>query len=241
MFPAQPDFRLKGFEAADERVAEAFWQHIEIEQSDLTVLAEHHAPDGQHSHYVLHNGAVTWGIPGEPQIVALHLQRETTSRTFRFEHATLPLPAMAQSWLIARDCPKDAIRLPPELGTTAADKATAALEERLMSDGDHFALLHSYTADTAKVPQILVLLRALDESAVLPFRILLEEADLSLGTHTLREGGFSTLEAATAWWDGWTVGQEVPLPVATQGTRRITAPVAPASSPPVIQHPRLGR
>ncbi|CAM5242955.1 hypothetical protein SHIRM173S_13012 [Streptomyces hirsutus] len=162
MYPPEPDLRLDGFEAADEQTQEAFWRAIQIEQTELTPLAEHHAPDGA-SYHVFHNGAVTWGTPGESQLVALHLQRDSATKTFRFAHATLPLPAMAQSWLIHRGCPPKEISLAPGTGTTPADEMTRALEQRLMSDGDHFALLHSYTDDDPENSATVVVLRSLDE------------------------------------------------------------------------------
>ncbi|MCD9193384.1 hypothetical protein [Streptomyces albireticuli] len=236
----EPDLlRLDGFEAETPQVEEQFWQHIAGEQDMLTVLAEHHTDDARHSFYVLHNGAVTWGIPGEPQIVALHLQRDIAARTFRFEHAELPLPAMAQSWLIARGCPKEAIRLPDGMGTRPADEATRALQERLMTDGDHFALLTSYTDDTSARPETMVVLRALDERAPLPFRILLEEADLDAGTHTLREGGFATFEAATEWWENHYSGDAAALPTAPPLARRSPVPASPARPAPTA--PPRGR
>ncbi|MFF6783823.1 hypothetical protein [Streptomyces sp. NPDC012510] len=55
-----PDFRLDDYEAVNDRVDERFWQHIASEHDLLTVLAEHHTSDDQHSFYVLHNGAVTY-------------------------------------------------------------------------------------------------------------------------------------------------------------------------------------
>lgn len=54
---------------------------------------------------------------------------------------------MAQSWLIKGGCPADAIGLPPGMGTKSEDETTTALGRRLMSDGDNFALLSSYTQD----------------------------------------------------------------------------------------------
>ncbi|MGW1194492.1 hypothetical protein ACWD4B_01335 [Streptomyces sp. NPDC002536] len=231
----EPDFlHLDGYEAETPQVEEQFWQHIEGEQDMLTVLAEHHTDDARNSFYVLHNGAVTWGIPGEPQIVALHLQRDPEARTFRFEHAELPLPAMAQSWLIARGCPKETIRLPDGMGTRPADEATRALQERLMTDGDHFALLTSYTDDTSARPETVVLLRALDERSPLPFRVLLEEADLDAGTHTLREGGFATFETATEWWENHFAGDAAALPIAPPPVRSPvpTVPARPAPTAP---------
>ncbi|MFD9484671.1 hypothetical protein ACFWBX_11825 [Streptomyces sp. NPDC059991] len=219
--PSSPDFRLDGYEAVNDRVAEQFWQHIDIEANELTVLAEHHTDDQRHSYYVLHNGAVTWGIPGEPQLVALHLQRDVQARTFRFQHEQLPLVPMALSWLIARGCPKDAIALRPDMGTDAADEATKALEDRLTLDGDHFAVVTSYTSDDdLERVQITVLLAAIDENAPLRFRVLLEEVDTEHWTHTLREGGFSTYEQATDWWQAHWSGEDVLLPTAQIATRR---------------------
>ncbi|MDX3854912.1 hypothetical protein [Streptomyces sp. AK02-01A] len=206
-----PDFRLDGYRAANAVAAEQFCRHITDNEIDLRVLAQHHTHDEQHSYFVLHDGSATWGTPDEPQIVALHLRRDTRSRTFRFQHATLPLPAMAQSWLIARGCPKNAVRLSPGTGSTPADEATKALEERLLDDGDRFALLTSYTDDSSTKPQTIVLLRAVAEHTAFPFRVLLEEADLLSGTHTLREGAFTDLGAVSDWWDQHRSGGVMPL------------------------------
>ena len=229
----QPVFRLDGYQAVNDRVDEQFWQHIGIEEDQLTVLAEHHTQDGQHSFFLLHNGAVTWGIPGEPQLVALHLQRDTSARTFRFDHAAFALPAMAQSWLIARGCPEEQILLAEGMGSEPADQATRVLEQRLRSDGDHFALLTSYTHDTEPM-EITVLLRALDEKASLPFRILLEEVDTKAWSHTLREGGFATFEAATQWWEAHWSGEAIPLPSASPAARHTSAPGAPTLPIPPV-------
>ncbi|WP_327731486.1 hypothetical protein OG250_43390 [Streptomyces sp. NBC_00487] len=227
-----PDFRLEGYEAANDRVADRFRLKITFVEHCSTVLAEHHTNDGQHSYYVMHDGSATWGMPGDPQIVALHLKRDTTARTFRFDRAELPLPAMAQSWLIARGCPEEEILLTEELGTTPADAATRALEERLRRDGDHFSLLHSYTHDMGPV-ETTVLLRALDERAPMPFRVLLEQTDTETFTHTLREGGFATFEAATTWWEAHWSGEpaslSAPAPPARQNTQLVAQarPVPP--------------
>ncbi|CAM5571459.1 hypothetical protein [Streptomyces aurantiogriseus] len=235
MPPPELDFRLDDFEAADERIEEKFWHAIEVEQDMLTALAEYHSPDGAHSFYVLHNGAVTWGIPGEPQIVALHLQRDLERGTFRFEHAELPLPAMAQSWLIHRGCPRDAIGLLPDAATAPADETTRALEQRLMDDGDHFALLHSYTRDDPDDLTTVVVLRALGERSPAPFRVLHEEVDGDAWTHTLREGGFATVDEAVQWCDDRLIGEAAPLPpvrLAARSTRISgTVPATPAKRP----------
>ncbi|GAA3796649.1 hypothetical protein ACFS5L_02340 [Streptomyces phyllanthi] len=202
------NFRIDGYRAADSTVEEAFWIHIALDEDCLHPLAEHHDPDGGHSYFLLHNSAATWGHPGDPQLVPLHLIRDIDSRTFRFEAVELPLPSMAQSWLIARGCPKGAISLPPGMGSTSADALTRELEEQLMDGGDHYALLAHYTNDTVARPETTVLLRSLDERDPQPFRIFVEEADLETRTHTLREGAFATYADALDWLGS----RETPLP-----------------------------
>lgn len=212
------DLRLDGFDAADEQTEDAFWRAIGIEQTELTPLAEHHTPGGA-SYFVLHNRAVTWGIPGEPQLVALHLERDLEAKTFRFDHAMLPLAAMAQSWLIHRGCPPKAISLPPGMGTAPADEATRALEKRLMGDGDRFALLHSYTRDDPEDMTTVAVLRFLDEHGPAPFRVLHEGVDTETWTHTLREGGFPTYAEAVQWCEARLSGNATPLPPIRQADR----------------------
>ncbi|MGW2822133.1 hypothetical protein ACWC24_14140 [Streptomyces sp. NPDC001443] len=231
---------LDDFEAADELTEEKFWHAIEIEQYMLTTLAEHHSADGARSFYVLHNGAVTWGVPGEPQIVALHLERDLKRKTFRFEHAALPLPAMAQSWLIHRGCPRDAIGLRPGMGTRPADDATHALEQRLMDDGDHFALVHSHTQDDPDDMTTLVVLHVLDVCDPAPFRVLHEEVDTDALTHTLREGGFATAEEAFQWCDNRLNGEAAPLPPVRLEALLARRP-GPVPAPPMKRPPRRNR
>ncbi|MEU3299748.1 hypothetical protein ABZ729_07985 [Streptomyces sp. NPDC006678] len=216
----EPEFRLKGYEPVNDRVAEQFWQHIEIHETEFTALAQHHTEDGEHSFYVMHDRSATWGIPGEPQIVALHLKREPEACTFRFDHEVLPLPAMAQSWLIQRGCPCDTIGINPDLGPPPADEATRALERRLAGDGDHYAMGYSYTRDYPDDMVTVVALRALDERGPSPFRVVVEEVDTDAWTHTLREGGFATVAEALQWCDDRLSGTAGPLP-----------PVRPAASP----------
>ncbi len=78
------DFDLDDFDA-DEEVLLDFDRQVGIGRDMLTPLAEHHSTDGVHSYYVLFDGSVTWGVPGTPQLMALHLQRDRDKRTFIFE------------------------------------------------------------------------------------------------------------------------------------------------------------
>ncbi|MEW1632686.1 hypothetical protein AB0469_01270 [Streptomyces sp. NPDC093801] len=232
-----PDFRLDGLQPANPAMGESFRSAMEVNSDMLTVLASHHSPDGRTSFFALHDGTATWGIPGEPQLIALHLTRDTTARIFTADFVRLPLVSMAQSWLIKRGCPADGIGLPQGMGTRPADETTASLERRLTGDGDNFALLFSYTEDSGPRPEITVLLRALDERAPYPYRVLLEQVDTDTWTHTLREGAFETFEAADAWLEDRDTPLPTPPPLGPPVTR---TPMAPARPPAPATSPRPG-
>ncbi|WP_408992135.1 hypothetical protein [Streptomyces sp. 1268] len=187
-----------------------FFRHVSVNQDMFVPLAEHHTPDGAHSYYVLFDRSATYGHPGDPQYLAVHLRRH--QQTFDFEHARLPLAPMAQSWLIHRGCPSEVIALTHEFGPLPADDVTRALERRLVSDGDHFAMGYSYTRDDLDDMVTLVVLRALDEQAPSPFRVLVEEVAAAGDTYTLREGGFNRLEDAWQWCNERHSGSAAPLP-----------------------------
>lgn len=232
--PPELDLRLDGYDA-DEQIAHAFWFHIEMQADVFVPLAEHHTADGEHSFYVLFDRSATFDHPGTPPYVALHLKRDHDQRSFGFEHAELPLPAMAQSWLVHRGCPSDAIGLDPELGHQPADETTRTLERRLAGDGDHFAMGYSYTRDDPNDWVTVVALRALDGRPTSPYRVVVEEVDPDAWTHTLREGGFATVQAALQWCHDRLMGSAGPLPpvrTATSYTRPASPPKAPVAHPP---------
>ncbi|MFE1071194.1 hypothetical protein ACFW5W_08200 [Streptomyces sp. NPDC058783] len=237
--PARPsipqvDFELDDFDADEEKYLD-FYRKVAVHEDMLVPLAEHHTPNGAHSYYVLFDRTATWGHPGMPQVLAVHLQRDREKRTFAFEQAPLPLPAMAQSWLIHRGCPRDAISLNPELGLPPADEATRALDRRLADDGDHYAMGYSYTCDDPDDMVTVVALRALDERAPSPFRVIVEEVDTDAWTRTLREGGFDTVGEALQWCDDRLTGEAGPLPPvrpAAAAGRPAGVAKAPALRPP---------
>lgn len=219
------------------RSGPAFWHEPAawLREALTAVGARRFRHRGAHRYYVLFDRTATWGHPGMPQVLAVHLQRDYEKQTFSFEQAPLPLPAMAQSWLIHRGCPTDAIGLDPELSPPAADDATRALERRLAADGDHYAMGYSYTSDNPDDMVVVVALRALDERAPSPFRVVVEEVDAETWTHTLREGGFDTVGEALQWCDDRLTGEASPLPPvrpAAATSRLAGVAKAPAARPP---------
>lgn len=212
----EPDYRLDGYEPADAWIKAVFKEVFEEERPALAVLAEHHTPDDTVSYFLLHDTAATFGPPHTPQILALYLRRDTAALTYRFAHERLPLAAMAQSWLIRRGCPSDAVALGPDVGTQPADATTCALEQRVRDDTGRFSFLDTYTRDDPDDPVTLVVLRS-EQSDPARIRVLCEEVDLDAGTHTLREGGFTTVSAALAWCGQRLAGLEVHLPPVDRG------------------------
>ncbi|MFF0740569.1 hypothetical protein ACFYVL_09220 [Streptomyces sp. NPDC004111] len=228
----EPDLRLDGLKDHTGH----FSRTIGLLLGDLTLLAEHHSPSGD-SFHVLHDRSATWGIPGAPQIVALHLQRDAKAGTFRYESKELPLAPMAQSWLVARGCPPEAIALNPDLGPEPADDTTRALNKRLVNDGDHFACGYSYTRDDPDNYVVVVALRSMDEKAAVPYRVLVEEIDSQAEVVTLREGGFATVHDALQWCDDRLGGTAGPLPP----VRPAASPARPSALPAAPLPPRSGR
>lgn len=228
----QVDFDLDDLDADEEKCLD-FYRTVGVREDTLVPMAEHH--DGPHSYYVLFDRTATW-YPGMPQVLAVYLQRDHEKKAFAFEQAALPLPAMAQSWLIHRGCPPDAIGLDPELsGPPSADEATRALERRLAGDGDHYAMGYSYTSDDPDDMVVVVALRALDERAPSPFRVVVEEVDTETWTHTLREGGFDTVGEALQWCEDRLMGEAGPLPPVrptAAASRPAGVAKAPAPRPP---------
>ncbi|MFF6772766.1 hypothetical protein ACFY8W_04295 [Streptomyces sp. NPDC012637] len=222
------DFELDEFDA-DEQICLEFYRQVAVREDMLVPLAEHHTADGVHSFYVLYDRTATYGHPGALQYLAIPLRRDHGKRTFSFEQASLPLPAMAQSWLIHRGCPPDAIGVDPELGPQPADEATRVLERRLAADGDRYAMGYSYTRDDPDDWVTVVALRALDERSPSPFRVVVEEVDTDAWTHTLREGGFATVEEALQWCDDRLCGTAGPLPP-VRPTASPTRPVLPSKA-----------
>ncbi|WP_424850741.1 hypothetical protein [Streptomyces sp. SAI-129] len=225
------DFALDDLDSDEERYFD-FYRKVAVHEDMLVPLAEHH--DGPNSYYVLFDRAATWG-PGMPQVLAVHLQRDQEKQTFSFEQAPLPLPAMAQSWLIHRGCPPDAISLDPELGPPPADEATRALERRLVREGDRYAMNYSYTSDDPDDRVIVVVLQTRDEHTPSPFRVVVEEVDTETWTHTLREGGFDTADEALQWCDDRLTDKAGPLPPirpAATPSRPAGVAKAPAPHPP---------
>ncbi|MCX4870855.1 glycosyl hydrolase [Streptomyces sp. NBC_00257] len=201
----RPDFRLEGFEPADadaDYVEQRFWS------GDLTVLAEHHTGlNGSHSFVVAHDGSVTWGVPGEPQLAAIKVTRDLSLNTFTFEaeyHATV---SFAQRWLIERGCPPEEIAQVGEDFMRPADDLTIRVEQQIRTSGDRYEVLDSETTDYD--PCETWTLTRDSVAAEAPIRVFLEEGNFDAHAYTLREGAFADEVAARRWLDE----RDSPLPL----------------------------
>ncbi|GAA2405562.1 hypothetical protein GCM10010420_36770 [Streptomyces glaucosporus] len=206
-----PDYHLDGFTPADQAAADAR-DYLDLAGDDFHVLADHHTADAAHSFLVVHDGSATWGVPGAPQLVSLHITRDLRARTFQVEHAQHAMLPFAQRWLVARGCDPAAIRLPEGRYSRPADALTAQLEERIVRSGERYQVLDHHTRDD-EPHEIWVMVRDTDPGAAQhPIRIFLEEADLDTFTYTMREGAFPDGVSANQWL----TDRDTPLPEPAQ-------------------------
>jgi hypothetical protein len=191
------DFHLDDFAPADadsEYAEKRFWA------GDLTVLAQHHTtPNGSHSFVVAHDGSVTWGVPGEPQIAAIRVARDLRQNTFNFERTYHSTVSLAQNWLIERGCTPEEIAQVGDDFMKPADDLTAQVEQQLRMSGGRYEVLDSYTSDYD--PCETWTLTRDSNAAREPVRLFLEEGDYETHTYTMREGAFPDEASARQWLD----------------------------------------
>ncbi|WP_370410848.1 glycosyl hydrolase [Streptomyces fradiae] len=191
------DFDLDELAPADPASAEAverFWS------GDLRALTRHHiTPDGSHGFVVAHDQSITWGAPGEPEIMAIAVTRDLTRFTFTLEtsyHATVPF---AQAWLIERGCPPEKIAKLYGDVVKPADDLTVQVERQIRESGTRYEVLDTHTSDFD--PSETWTLTRDSRAAEAPIRVFHEEWGQGADTYTMREGAFADVGAAHAWLD----------------------------------------
>jgi hypothetical protein len=231
------DFRLDDFEPADavsELAESSLWA------GDLTVLAEHHTtPNGSRSYLVAHDGSVTWGVPGEPQLVAIEITRDLRERTFTFEAASHAGLAFAQNWLVERGCPPEPIAQVGADLIQPADDLTVRVEQQIRTSGDRYKVLATQTSDYDPC-ETWTMVRD-SGAAQAPIRVFLEEVATDALTYTVREGAFADEDAAQDWLDN----RDGPLPEPPEyrgdaAALRTRAALTRSTSPSAIPEAGLG-
>lgn len=216
--PSSPAYRIDGYEAAAERIEDDFVS-VTLSDGEFLPLAEHHTADGRDSYLLLYDGSAIWGIPGAPSYVSLHITRDVEQRTFRFRQDTHPLIPLAQNWLIRKGCPPDAIEVSRQDGPRAADALTTQLEDRLQTNpGNRYEVIDHYTDNTgsfdAGIETWTLTRDSHPDSVSAPYRLFIEEVTKNMGSYTVREGTFTSAEAA----DSWISDRDTPLPPAAAPT-----------------------
>nr|WP_203673458.1 MULTISPECIES: glycosyl hydrolase [unclassified Streptomyces] len=205
---------MDDFEPADAASARA---ESNLWAADLTVLAEHHtAPTGSQSYLVAHDRSVTWGVPGDPQLVAIKIERDPGNRTYTFESASHATVSFAQNWLIERGCPPESIAQGTDF-IAAADDLTVRVEEQIRASGDRYEVLDSRSWDYDPCESWTMVHDS--SAAQAPVRVFLDEGDLKANTYTVREGAFADREPAQEWLDN----RDGPLPEPPEYRRDATA------------------
>ncbi|MET9608399.1 hypothetical protein ABZZ17_25655 [Streptomyces sp. NPDC006512] len=235
-----PDFRITGFEPVSA-LTEDSYELVASAEEDLAVVAAHHSANGRDTYLVLYDATAIYGNPGAPAYVAVHVTRDLERRVFDFNHAHHPLLPLAQNWLIAKGCPPDAVRTPTDRGPQPADALTSRLEGLLRTNvGQRYLVLDHYTdhqsnSNAGARTSTLVHDRH-PLSAAHPYRVFMEEVTQDFGTYTVREGAFSSIEAA----DLWIAAVDLPLPPAptsVQGQRADAARIRTTCADAAVSAP----
>ncbi|MFG3253298.1 hypothetical protein [Streptomyces sp. NPDC048172] len=207
-----PDYRIDGFEPACDLVEEDF--HAATLSADMyTELASHHTKGN--TFLLFYDSTAPWDVPGTAEYVGMHVQRDLFESTFTFEHIRQPTVPVTQNWLISRGCPPQAIELSTAPGPRPADGLTSRLEDMLRANPDgRYTLLDHYTHNPCRFDEGVEVSTLVHDdhpdSAARPYRLFLEETTPSLDTYTVREGAFTSAEAA----DAWLRDRDTPLPLA---------------------------
>ncbi|WP_236244031.1 hypothetical protein [Streptomyces sp. CC210A] len=226
--PDALDYRIDGFEAATETIEEDFYSAT-ISDDMFVPLAEHHSDDGRDSYLLFYDQTATWDIPGTTEYFALHLTRDTEQRTFTFAYERAPVVPLAQNWLVRRGCPPASTVPTRNRGPRPADALTSRLEDLLRTNpDDRYAVIDHYTDNPGSFDfgsEVRTLVYdSHPDSAHAPYRLFLEETAEDFRSYTVREGVFTSAEAA----DDWAMDRATPLPLAplsesTVGHRAVAA------------------
>ncbi|MEU1299966.1 hypothetical protein [Streptomyces shenzhenensis] len=254
-----PDYRIDGLKPATERIEDDF-DSVTLSDDMFVTLAAHHSADGRDSYLLLYDRSAIWDIPGTAEYVTLHLIRDVERQTFTFEHDRHPILPLAQNWLIRQGCPPAGTEPTDHHGPRPADAITVRLEDRLRTDlDDRYEVIDHYTDNPCSfdrgVEVYTVVCDNDPDSAQAPYRVFLQETTRDLRSYTMREGAFTTAEAACAW----ATERNSPLPTApvphvrraqtararsTLHGRGLSVPPAPVALPrpttPASSHPRRG-
>ncbi|MGP3775450.1 hypothetical protein ACTWJ8_31985 [Streptomyces sp. SDT5-1] len=209
------DYRLSGFQAATEQIEDDFFRST-LSEDMLLSLATHHSADDRDSYLLFFDRAAIWDdAPGQAEYVALHITRDTGSRTFDFAVERAPVLPLAQNWLVQEGCPPDTTLVADNHGPRPADALTSQLEARLRTDTDgRYEVLDHFT-DNPSAFDSGTEVRTLTydhhpDSTSAPYRLFLEETDKNFQQYTVREGAFPSAEAA----DEWAIARDSALPFA---------------------------
>jgi len=212
--------QVEDLEAHTEEDERRRWEFAYVQSIDVLAVqhtANPHTPLLTESYLVVHDGTMTWDVPGSKQLAGIHVQRDLGAGTYRLEYQRAPIVALAQNWLVSRGADLDQVT-PRGEGLPTCDQPSRELEQRLASAGDRYWIVNSYTSDVILDPA-----RSsggppsTDEELVYdfntwiiaqdqrpkpgqhPVRVFYEDVDYLGRSYTLREGGFPDLDAAYKW------------------------------------------
>ncbi|MGA5704541.1 hypothetical protein [Peterkaempfera bronchialis] len=109
-------------------------------------------------------------LPGPPQVLAVHVQRQPGRGLALVEHSFEAMVPLAQRWLLARGADRTALDVSSGIYARPASEATLLAEERLRTLGRYEVLDH-FTYDWEPSPAWVLALDRHEHDPDLPYRV----------------------------------------------------------------------
>lgn len=217
------DFDLENWTPANDDVAETI-EELCLDEADLRLVTAQITPDGREEFLALADSSAPYAHGGYPGLRAVHITRDSPTRTVRVECAGAASLAHAEGWLLDRGADPELLARDPDQ-LQPADPTTREIEKRTREAGNRLRVVDHYSDyDTHQGIETWILMHDEAIDIEMPFVVHIEQELPELGVYSVREGHFPDRDTAM----GWIATREGPLPQAPD-PRQIALPRAAAA------------
>jgi len=195
-----------------------------VQAIDWHPVARSGSAQDRHEWLVLYDSSACFGLPGQDDVVAVHLVRDHATRTYTADRATFSCVARAEGWLRARgagDLTRECNKAGPD------DDITRGIEDRVRQGFGHHDRVHSFVDHAAMTARTVYL----DRAARDPAQAFVAHVNYmaSADTYAIREQSFATADQAIRWADEY----PLPQPRTELSSDRTAAALAQSTASPV--------
>jgi hypothetical protein len=202
-------FDLRDFEPLTEQCAQSIDTLKYLEETEP--LRIQHSAD-RSFYLILDEMAMAGDLPGPPQVLAVHVERDRAQGRARVEHHFTAMVPLAQLWLVEHGADLSAVAVRSGIYARPTGSATLRAEERLRTAGRYEVLAHfTYTWEPSE-SWVLALDRHQPDPHQ-PYRVFHREVgpcrpsaggfalepDPVRASYTVTEHGFGSLDAVQEW------------------------------------------